>query len=184
MNIVQSSKRFNFLKSKAMIGTGSAGLWVIFWNPTQRIWKAERQICLLSLPRETLQGELVSDTILRRSLIKQEPRVLYSCGASMQNHRHSWVKVLMNVECLQPAGPWLNFGRNWNTIFVSITSTDATKHQRGALQWSRIILYLGVKDPFCPKECSQEQRYLNAHLLSSGSMIVNKAWCVGKCPGA
>lgn len=135
MNIVQSSKWFNFLKSKAMIGPGSAGLWVVFWNPKQRVWKAERQICLLSFPRETLQGELISEAILRRSPIKQEPRVLDSRGASVQDHRHSWIKVFPNVGCLQPVGPWLNFGRNWNIILVSTASTDATKHQTGARQW-------------------------------------------------
>lgn len=110
MNIVvQSSKWFKFLKSAAMIGTGSAVLWAIFWNPKQGIWKAQRQVCLWSFPREILQGELISVTILRRSPTKQEPRALGSCGASMQGHGHPRVQVFSNVECLQPVGPWLHF---------------------------------------------------------------------------
>lgn len=73
-----------------MIGTESAVIvWVIFRNPKQGIWKAERQICLLCFPRETLQGELITVAILRRSPIKQEPHVLDSCGASIQGHGHS-----------------------------------------------------------------------------------------------
>lgn len=158
INTVQSSKWFSFVKSKVMIGRGSALIVGYFLKPQTRIWKAERQICLLNFPRGILQGELISVAILGRSPTKQELCVLNSCGASTQGHGHPWIKMFPNVDCLQPVGIWWNFFRNWNTILIPTASTDVTKLYKGALHWiSNLSIHLNA-DPFYSKECSQEQR--------------------------
>ena len=175
MNIVvQSSKWFKFLKSAAMIGTGSAVLWAIFWNPKQGIWKAQRQVCLWSFPREILQGELISVTILRRSPTKQEPRALGSCGASMQGHGHPRVQVFSNVECLQPVGPWLHFFQELehNPYPYSLHRGNQTLGRSSpvGLELSRIEWQIHFVQGMCSRA---ETCYPDAHALCTGSVRVH-----------
>lgn len=81
-----------------MIAAGSAVWWFLPETPNKLIWKAKGQFCLQSFPGETLWGELISVTVLRRSPIEQEPLVPDSCGAGVQGHGHPGVKTVLGVE--------------------------------------------------------------------------------------